>query len=173
MDQTLLKLQQDKKLKALEKQVEYFRSQALRLKSEREGKTILTQEFVQKIAILKEKLDACQLEKKYFETFMIESRKDNKELKERVIKGERETLDKIKEFAKQESRKPTLIIQSQPDSERDKPKNNTSVMKQAVDSSGLKSNLLSPNPKGITTFQNLNKTGDLQSRFLGSMQFDK
>lgn len=37
MDETLIKYQHDKKLKALEKQVEYFRSQALRLKSEREG----------------------------------------------------------------------------------------------------------------------------------------
>ena len=38
MDETLIKYQHSKKLKALEKQVEYFRSQALRLKSEREGR---------------------------------------------------------------------------------------------------------------------------------------
>lgn len=37
MDEAALKFQHDKKLKALEKQAEYFRSQALRLKSEREG----------------------------------------------------------------------------------------------------------------------------------------
>lgn len=37
MDENLLKLAHDKKLKSLEKQVDYFRSQALRLKHEREG----------------------------------------------------------------------------------------------------------------------------------------
>lgn len=42
MDETLIKYQHDKKLKALEKQVEYFRSQALRLKSEREGNLEIT-----------------------------------------------------------------------------------------------------------------------------------
>lgn len=102
MDESLIKYQHDKKLKALEKQVEYFRSQALRLKSEREG-TLRLPEFVQQIDTLKEKLDACQLEKKYFETFMIESRKENKDLKDQIQKGDKQIIEKIKQIAKQEA----------------------------------------------------------------------
>ncbi len=58
-----------------------------------------------KIANLKEKLDACQLEKKYFEAFMIESRKENKDLKEQLVQGDKETLEKIKLMAKQDAAK--------------------------------------------------------------------
>ena len=102
MDESLIKYQHDKKLKALEKQVEYFRSQALRLKSEREGSPYSI-EFVQTIETLKEKLDACTLEKKYFETFMIESRKENKELREKIHKGDKDIIERIKHIAKTEA----------------------------------------------------------------------
>lgn len=55
-----------------------------------------------KIETLKEKLDACMLEKKYFETFMIESRKENRELKEQLQKGDKQIVEKIKQIAKQD-----------------------------------------------------------------------
>lgn len=45
------------------------------------------------------------MEKKYFETFMIESRKENKELKDKIIKGDQETIDRIKQIAREESLK--------------------------------------------------------------------
>ena len=56
-----------------------------------------------KIDTLQDKLEACQLEKKYFETFMIESRKENKDLKEQIHKGDKETIEKIKQIAKNEA----------------------------------------------------------------------
>lgn len=54
------------------------------------------------------------LEKKFFETFMIESRKENKELREQIQKGDKQIIDKIKQIAKQEQ------ISSKKESEREK-----------------------------------------------------
>lgn len=105
MNENVLKLQHDSKLKSLEKQVEYFRSQALRLKNEREGiLNNITIEFVKTIDLLKDRLDCVTQEKKFFEAFVIEARKENRGLKDHIAKNEREIMEKIKELAKQEAR---------------------------------------------------------------------
>jgi hypothetical protein len=56
------------------------------------------------------------LEKKYFETFMVESRKENKDLKEQIVQGDRETIEKIKAMAREDvaSRKSRLEIDKSP-----------------------------------------------------------
>lgn len=99
MDENILRLKHDKKLISLEKQVEYFRSQALRLKSEREGRLYST-EFVLKITLLAERLDCAEQDKNFFEAFVIEARKENKELKEQLATAEKNAMTRIESFAK-------------------------------------------------------------------------
>ena len=104
MDENILRFKNDKKIKSLEKQVDYFRSQALRLKTERDGSSS-SSEFVAKIASLKEKLDCAVQDKKYFEAFVIEARKENKELKDLLAARDKDTMEKIRAFAKSEADK--------------------------------------------------------------------
>lgn len=113
MDENVLRFKNDKKIKSLEKQVDYFRSQALRLKTERDG-TPDSPEFLAKIASLKEKLDCAQQDKKYFEAFVIEARKENKELKDLLAARDKETLDKVRAFAQSEVHKRHALQKSLP-----------------------------------------------------------
>jgi hypothetical protein len=111
MDENILRFKNDKKIKSLEKQIDYFRSQALRLKSEREG-TPESPEFVAKITSLKEKLDCAVQDKKYFEAFVIEARKENKELKDALAVREKETMERVRAFAKAEAEKNLALRKS-------------------------------------------------------------
>lgn len=54
---------------------------------------------------MKEKLACAEQDKSYFEAFLIEYRRENTELKEKLLLGERTTMDKIKRFAKKQSDK--------------------------------------------------------------------
>ena len=118
MDENLLRFKNDKKIKSLEKQVDYFRSQALRLKTERDGTPGSPAEFVAKIASLKEKLDCAQQDKKYFEAFVVEARKENKELKDLLAARDKDTLDKVRAFAKADAQARLLARAAPPPADR-------------------------------------------------------
>lgn len=77
MDERILREKRNKKILVLQKHLEYFRCQAVRLERERIG-------YISEIGSLRKELDAVQKDKKYFESFVIEARQENEQLKEKI-----------------------------------------------------------------------------------------
>ena len=78
MDDKLLSYKRDNRIIILQGQLDYFRGQAVRLEKEREN-------YITENKKLKQRLNALRDDKLYFETFVIETRQENADLK-RVIK---------------------------------------------------------------------------------------
>lgn len=67
----------DDKVRFFQQERDYFRAQALRLENEKNS-------YIKDINNLKMKLLTIKDDKKYFETFVIEARKENKDLKDEI-----------------------------------------------------------------------------------------
>lgn len=77
LDEENLKRLRDEKVQFYMQERDYFRAQALRLENEKNG-------YIKDINNLKMKLLTIKDDKKYFETFVIEARKENKDLKDEI-----------------------------------------------------------------------------------------
>lgn len=77
VDDKLLAQKRDKKIMTLQQQLDYFRNQAVWMEKEREG-------YIVEIKKLKQKVDALKDDKLYFESFVINARKENNSLQERI-----------------------------------------------------------------------------------------
>jgi predicted nucleic acid-binding Zn-ribbon protein len=92
MDDKILKEKKNKKILVLQKHLQYFRCQAVRLEKERRG-------FVKEIENLKKELDAVKRDKKYFESFVIQSRQENENLVWQICDLENNHREQIEKFA--------------------------------------------------------------------------
>jgi hypothetical protein len=77
LDEEELKRLRDEKIVFFRQERDYFRAQALRLENEKN-------QYIRDINNLKMKLLTVKDDKKYFETFVIEARKENKDLKDEI-----------------------------------------------------------------------------------------
>ena len=93
MDERILREKKNKKILVLQKHLEYFRCQAVRLERERNG-------FIKTIDDLKRQLKASECDKKYFERFVIESRKENQMLRDSLKEMEEEHKGHLEELGK-------------------------------------------------------------------------
>ncbi len=86
-------------------------------------------------------------EKKFFEAFVIEARKENRSLKDHIAKNERETLEKIKLLAKQEVRGNNSIQARLTHQKISDEKYGT--VSQVINGNGGDTPLLKPNPSKV------------------------
>lgn len=151
----------DEKIVYFMQERDYFRAQALRLDNDKNG-------YIRQINDLKMKLMTLKDDKKYFETFVIEARKENKELKEEIRQGQDQKEKELIQFAKndyysrlnlgRETSHPTdqktANVEMPPDSylglEEDEIKHNVKYLKERYLQERLKNRILNKKLKEIS-----------------------
>ena len=140
-----LKRQRDEKVQFYMQERDYFRAQALRLESEKNG-------YIKDINNLKMKLLTIKDDKKYFETFVIEARKENKDLKDEIRQVHEQYEKQLVQHAKNDYyNKFTLGKKVKPTKEVDfellEKDENDSLFDEIVNNEGLSNNAKAMNWK--------------------------